>query len=847
MKRLVSLAAALALIGAGLSAQAAKPQAAPTITKDETVWATLEPSGAVKGIWVSDWIHSDKPGVEIKDKSNLTSIENVKGYEQPRRVGDALMWKLDGSDLYYRGKTTKALPLQVTIKYWLDGKPIDPQALSGKSGTVRVRLEVKNLASSDRMIDGAKKRIYAPIIAGAIMVLPVTSYKDLGVAGAYTLTDGQSSYVASLLLPGLKDSILAASGGAVSAGSGGSIDVSSMGLKDLSIPESFEFTITTDNFKLGPIYLVAMPYFPDLGGSDSTKLLDDAMGSFQQISEGVKALADGTEALSKGGGTESFGAIGEAIGGVRPFVESNKQTIDAISAFLASDDNIQSLRNVLDSTKGLKESLPEIYDFIDRFYDPRNQAALARLSADTKKIDVKNILNIPGASSILSDESLTAMAEALVANDDLYRGMDERRLQAAASFAMQSGPVFNALVNFDDTAKAYDASAGLVLQNFGAKSADYGAAAGRLASLGDFNAAGTAASLGARAEADASYLAATDFLESPDAAALKAKLASGEALTDAERYLLTKLFSAAEDERAAAKGGATSVKAASIALPILADSARLASEARYASAAAAGMSAKVLPGLAQAKADRNKTEQGIAGGRVMLDPKTVATVTTTVSKISVARKTFDKNRYFLKTARTYLSMRMQDSGFRAQVAAIDALQKDLKDLEPLILQSQEALSSPQISSLFSPGQSSMTTAKVKNLVKDLSEFQPILSAASDALKPENVKKARQVLADLPQMMNTLDQLGEGAKVIDKLATSFIGKGGNGTASGTMQFDTQSIQKLSTDILDKAKILRGFLKVKDELSAISKDYKTFSGAPDGAQTQLKFIFKTDEIR
>jgi hypothetical protein len=63
----------------------------------------------------------------------------------------------------------------------------------------------------------------------------------------------------------------------------------------------------------------------------------------------------------------------------------------------------------------------------------------------------------------------------------------------------------------------------------------------------------------------------------------------------------------------------------------------------------------------------------------------------------------------------------------------------------------------------------------------------------------------------------------------------------------MQFDTQSIQKLSTDILDKAKILRGFLKVKDELSAISKDYKTFSGAPDGAQTQLKFIFKTDEIR
>lgn len=829
---LLMLIACLALLAAQPTpAPSAAPAASaikPAISKDETVFAVLDANGAVKSVIVSDWLHSDKPGIEVKDRSNLTNIENVKGYEQPRRVGDALLWKLDGSDLYYRGKSTRPLPLTITIRYWLDGKPIEPAKLAGKSGLVRVRVEVKNLATAERIIDGTKKKIYAPMIVVVGLTMPVIGYRDLQVTGGTVLTDGQNNIAAGLLVPGLRESIVAAGG----FGSTG-IDLSSIGIKDMPLPDAFEFSTRADHFKLGSIFIAATPDFPELGGPNTVKALDDALAGFQQLADSSTAIKQGSAALAAGASTLRA-SLSQAITAIRPALSDNKATINKLSAFISNDSNIAAARELLSASQGMTSAGSPFVDLVNMAADPKNQTYIQNAISAAKLLNVKDLIGAPSLSKLVSEDSLASMAEAITASDSLYRGMDEKRLQAAADFAGGAAPLFDALGNFDATALAYDPAAASALQAFGAKSASYAALDARLASF-DANAAATG--LSDRAKADASFVSATAFLDSPAAAALSAKLASGASLSADERTALASLISASSAERAAAKS--SQVAQVASALPALGDAARLAQAARPAAAAAAAMSDKVFPGLAAAQAARSRTETSIQAGKKVLDPKTVAVVTGTVPKIFQAKKAYDKNRTAFQTAQSFLALRSKNGGFKAQIGYVDSLQTNLNSLGPLLLKVQDALASPVISNFTSNNSPNSSAPGIQSLMADIQQLSPLLDMGQDMLSQDNVQKLRGFVAYLPQLDSGLEQLDNGSALLAQKMGEL--------AAGTKQFDEQGIQKIASEIVDKAHLLRGFLKVKDELTALSRDYQSFSGAPDGADTTLKFIFKTDEIK
>lgn len=51
------------------------------VYKDETVYVTMAPDGSVEKIIVSDWLKNAGKEAELKDVSELTGIQNVKGDE----------------------------------------------------------------------------------------------------------------------------------------------------------------------------------------------------------------------------------------------------------------------------------------------------------------------------------------------------------------------------------------------------------------------------------------------------------------------------------------------------------------------------------------------------------------------------------------------------------------------------------------------------------------------------------------------------------------------------------------------------------------------------------------------
>ena len=105
----------------------------------------LNADGSVQKIIVSDWLKNPAGANFINDISELDGIENVKGDEAyTMNPNNMRVWDAKGNDIYYQGTTQKALPVDVSISYQLDGKPISAEDLAGKSGRVTIRFSYQN-------------------------------------------------------------------------------------------------------------------------------------------------------------------------------------------------------------------------------------------------------------------------------------------------------------------------------------------------------------------------------------------------------------------------------------------------------------------------------------------------------------------------------------------------------------------------------------------------------------------------------------------------------------------------------------------------------------------------------
>ena len=92
---------------------------ATDVKKNETVYVTLDNYGNVKNTTVTDWLHTDTAETYIEDVSDLTDISNIKSDVDPVTKDGNLIWNMPTTDLYYRGKTDKTLPVSISIQYFI--------------------------------------------------------------------------------------------------------------------------------------------------------------------------------------------------------------------------------------------------------------------------------------------------------------------------------------------------------------------------------------------------------------------------------------------------------------------------------------------------------------------------------------------------------------------------------------------------------------------------------------------------------------------------------------------------------------------------------------------------------
>ena len=251
------------------------------VGKEETVYVVADNSGKAKDVIVSDWLKNFSGEAKIKDATDLTDVENVKGNETYKRgKKDSITWNANGKDIYYQGTSDKNLPVSMKVTYYLDGKEISPKKLVGKSGKVKIRYEYENHSAVTKTINGKQTTVYTPFTMISAAILNTDNFSNVKATNGKVISDGNKHIVIGVAMPGLADSL--------------NLKNTSIG-SIFKIPEDFEITADVEDFQMTVTATVA--------NSDTLSEfgLDDA-GDLSELTDSLKDLENATDKLCDGSG-----------------------------------------------------------------------------------------------------------------------------------------------------------------------------------------------------------------------------------------------------------------------------------------------------------------------------------------------------------------------------------------------------------------------------------------------------------------------------------------------------------------------------------------------------------------
>lgn len=241
------------------------------MSQDETVYVKLQETGSLNYVTVNKHLLNDLRDTKLSDRSTLSEIENINGFENYTKDGERIIWDADGKDIYYSGKTDKELPVQLEVEYKLDGETKMAEEMLGKTGKVEIHLKYKNLSKVGNM--------YTPFVVAMSTMLPEANTHNLTITNGKVISNGSTLMVAAIAAPGLYDSLQ---------------------LKELENFDEVVLTYETDKFELNDIYNFVTPKFLDEEDLKIFDELDGLYGSMDKLSNSSKELVNGTGALQDG-------------------------------------------------------------------------------------------------------------------------------------------------------------------------------------------------------------------------------------------------------------------------------------------------------------------------------------------------------------------------------------------------------------------------------------------------------------------------------------------------------------------------------------------------------------------
>lgn len=372
--------------------------------KDETVYVIANADGSVKKIIVSDWIKNTLNEKNLKDKSELKDIKNVKGDESYVMDSDNMrVWNADGADIYYQGTISKELPVDLKVSYKLDGKAVSADEIAGKSGKATIRFDYVNKQYSEVTIDGKTEKIYVPFVMLTGLMLDNDVFTNVEVSNGKLINDGDRTVVAGFALPGLKENL--------------ALDSSK-----IEIPDYVEVTADVKNFSLTTTLTLATNSLFNEFDTSKLNTADDLQAQLNELTSGMSKLIDGSSELY-GGLTTLLSKSKELAAGVDKLASGTNELASGTAALNAGLNTLVSKNG--DLTAGAAKVFDTLLATVTTQFS--DNGITVSLTKENYKSELNSLLSNPTDAQ---KAELIAVANSTIEAKLTENNVDERYYKA---------------------------------------------------------------------------------------------------------------------------------------------------------------------------------------------------------------------------------------------------------------------------------------------------------------------------------------------------------------------------------------------------------------------------------
>jgi len=341
------------------------------VGKDETVYVLLDHDGKVLEERVVNRIYGKGDVEEIRDYGRYSSVRNMEASAEPKIDDGQIVWDgrlLGKGDIYYEGITDKELPVEVSIKYYLDGREVDASSLAGRSGNLRIEMEIKNKLRVTRPITyesfagnsvSREYEHYVPFLVQVSYPVDLTVFSDVRADAAVKVVTGKTMNLSFATFP---------------------------------YPDArVTFEMRGTNITLEPITFTVIPQVPPVPDADMEDELVKMLDGVREIRSGLKQFGSGMQPLISGSrqmarGMQAFDeGISALVDGSKELEKNSGELMAGFDAGLNGFNELkdglaklaEGLSGVASGMGGLATSIGELSSAVD---------ALSRVAGQLQRV-----------------------------------------------------------------------------------------------------------------------------------------------------------------------------------------------------------------------------------------------------------------------------------------------------------------------------------------------------------------------------------------------------------------------------------------------------------------------------
>lgn len=762
--------------------------------KTETVYSVLNSDGSISDTIVSSWLHDEDGINNIKETLNLTDVKNIKSNEKPSKDGNTYTWNAKGNDVYYEGTATKQLPVSVKLRYELDGQEISANDIQGKSGHLKLTISFTNNYSEVKNINGKSIVVHPSYLAGGMLNMSTGKFSNVKCESGKIVNDGTNEMLAFANIPGLNETLKSAGLDKVN--------------NQLGISDDVTVEADVNDFDLGSI-MVGMTNEIDLASelgdigsvSELTDGIDQLIEADDQLIDGSKQLYDGTTQLKEQAAplTGSSDQVRQLSAGAIQLNDGVKALQTGISQYTAGASAINEGVNQL---YAIPQGAAQISEGITTYKTQSLVSGIDDLSAglDTFRQKVKAGLSSADTTAMMeqleqAEGVLNKMSGTLDTDADIVSGLNK---------AMQDAKISDTLAKLKDVKETQlPALQNAINEQIKINNNAY---TNNKEVLKNFN---------------------TDF-NSTKQSMLDSIDATIKALEAAKGTTSTSTTSVTDEE-----GNTTSSETSTTTVnndAIDAQIAKLQEQHKQVEALTT-----TSHGELQEFVDMSNTLEQLdtlLGG--VLDGANSLTVTLESAGGKIGKLQSDVSESLKMISELKSTLEKTDLSSLKTMGktindAIDDLQKgtsDLRDGAKLVASSVDSL---QV-------QSKAGIDKIKAGTTQLTSNNATLNGGASALSDATGTLAGQS-GTFNEMADGLDTLGKAFETLNSGAKQLY--------EGNEQFKSEGLDQLKEKVDLGVGELETLQSVMDEIKAMNKEYASYSGAPEGATVNSRYVFRTKE--